>query len=140
VVMKVQGQLRVYPLWREDVFKDIARIPQQDRGSITEGSVCAISVNGRTKQLVVRGLGEELNGGIMLDEITRKALGNLQEGLSYDFMIKQTGIWGHTKWACTVSDRGARISAWIGVISIALGVLGAVLGGVGLWIAMHPPH
>jgi hypothetical protein len=138
--MQVQRKLRVYPLWREDVFKDIVRIPKQDRGGIREGSICTISTNGHTKQLIVRGLEETLNGGIMLDKITRDAMGNLQEGISYDFTIKQTGIWGHIKWACTVADRGARISAWIGVISVGLGVLGLLLGGVGLWIAEHPSH
>jgi hypothetical protein len=137
--MKVRGKFRVYPIWREDVFKDIARISQQDRGNIGEGSICTISANGYTKHLIVRGLELQLSGGIMLDEITRKAMGDLQEGVSYDFEIMEAGIWGHIKWACTVADRGSRISAWVGIISLALGFLGAVLGAVGLWIALHPP-
>ena len=136
--MKVQGKLRVYPLFREDVFKDIARIPKQNRRSIREGSVCKISANGHTKQLIVRGLEESLGGGIMLDAITREAMGNLQEGMSYDFTIRETGIWGQVNWACRVADRGARISAWIGVISIALGIVGVLLGILGLWISEHP--
>ena len=127
-------------MWREDVFKDIARIPANDRDGIREGSVCTILANGRKKELIVRGLEEQLNGGIMLDEITREALGNLQEGISYDFTITQAGILGQIRWACTVADRGARISAWIGVISIILGFVGTILGGIGLWIALHPPR
>jgi len=138
--MNVERKLRVYPIFREDVFKDIARIPKQDRGGIREGSVCAISANGHTKQLIVRGLEETLSGGIMLDEITREAMGNLQDGISYDFTIKETGTWGQIIWACTVADQGARIAAWVGVISIVLGILGAVLGGISLWIAEHPPN
>lgn len=138
--MQVKRKLRVYPLFREDVFKDIVRIPAQDRGGIREGSVCTISVNGRSKPLIVRGLEVQLSPGIMLDEITREAMGDLQQGVSYDFTIKETGIWGQIRWACTVADRGARISAWVGVISLVLGIVGAVMGGVGLWIAEHPPH
>ena len=134
----IQRNKRIYPLWREDVFKDIARIPEQDRGGIREGSICSITVNGHTKWVIVRGLEETLNDGIMLDEITRKALGNLQEGIHYDFKIKEAGICGQIKWACTVADRGARISAWIGIISILLGFLGAVLGGISLWITEFP--
>jgi hypothetical protein len=111
--MQVQRKLRVYPLWREDVFKDIARIPEQQRGGIREGSVCTVSANGCTKQLIVRGLEEALADGITLDEITRKAMGNLQEGLSYDFAIKEAGVWGQIKWACLVADRGPRIPATI---------------------------
>lgn len=137
--MQVTGKFRVYPLWREDVFKDVARIPEQDRGGIREGSVCVVCANGRMKYLIVRGLEETLSGGIMLDEITRKAMG-LQEGMSYEFSVKEAGILGQIRWACMVSDRGYRISAWVGVISLALGALGAVLGFIGLWIAMHPPH
>jgi len=78
--MKVQGKLKVYPIWREDVFKEIARIPQQDRGGIGEGCICAISANGHTKHLIVRGLEQQLAGGIMLDEMTRKAMGDLLTG------------------------------------------------------------
>ena len=137
--MQFQARLRVYPLWQEDVFRDIARIPKQDRGAVREGSVCMISVNGQSKQLIVRGLEDALNGGIMLDEITRKGLGDLQEGMSYDFTVEQAGILGQIKWACTVADAGPRISAWIGLVSVALGVIGLILGCIGLWIAKHSP-
>ena len=135
---QIQLNMKVYPLWREDVFKDIARIPEQDRGGICEGSICSITANGRTKRVIVRGLEETLNGGIMFDEITRRAMGHLQQGIHYDFTIKEAGLWGQVKWACTVADRGARISAWIGVVSIVLGIIGVVLGGIGLWIAELP--
>ena len=119
--------------------RDVPLVPEQGRGGIAEGSICTISANGHTKHLIVRGLVDTLPGGIMLDEITRKALGGLQEGIGYDFDIREAGTWGHIRWACTVADRGSRISAWIGIISLALGLLGAVLGAVGLWIALHPP-
>ena len=138
--MKVQRRLRVQQLWSKDVFKDIARIPEEDRQGIREGSVCTISVNGCKKQVIIRGLEEAHAGVIMLDEITRKNLGNLREGHQYDFTIEEAGILGQIKWACTVADRGARISAWLGIISIALGLLGAILGGVGIWISVRPPN
>ena len=137
---KVQRNLRVYPLWREDVFKDIIRIPKEDRGPIREGSVCTICANGHAKQVIVRGLEETLSGGIMLDAITREAMGNMQEGFYYDFTIKEAGVWGQIKWACTVADRGPRISAWIGIISVALGILGLALGVIGIWIAERTSH
>ena len=137
---QIQKKLRVYPLWKEDVFKDIARLPEQDREGIREGSICAVSINGHTKRLIVRGLEEQLNGGIMLDAITRKALGGLQEGMSYEFTIKQAGVLGQIRWACTVADRGARISAWIGLLSLTLGILGVFLGVISVWLAEFPPR
>ena len=135
--MQIRRTFRVYPMWQEDVFKDIARIPERSRAGIREGSICAVSVNGHTKCLIVRGLEDTLYDRIMLDEHTRKALG-VEDGGSYEFSVEETGIIGHVKWACTVSDRGYRISAWVGIISLALGMLGFILGCIGLWIALHP--
>jgi hypothetical protein len=132
----MQGKLRIYPLWKEDVFKDIARIPRQDRGDIREGSICAVSVNGRTRLLIVRGVEDTISPGIMLDALTREAMGNLQEGMTYDFTVTKSGIWQQIKWACTVADPGARIAAWIGVTSVVLGILGLALGVVGVWLAV----
>jgi hypothetical protein len=132
----MQCKLRVYPLWKEDVFKDIARIPRGDRGDIREGSICTISVNSRTKQLIVRGVEETLSPRIMLDAITREAMGDLQEGMTYDFTVTKAGIWRQIIWACTVADPGARIAAWIGVTSVMLGIAGLVLGVIGVWLAV----
>jgi hypothetical protein len=132
----ILAKLRVYPLWKEDVFRDILRLGLNDRGDLREGSVCSVSVNGRSAQLIVRGSEEALAGGIMFDEYTRRKLGSLQEGMTYEFTIRESGVLQQVWWACNVADRGARISAWIGIISIGLGVLGAILGGVGLYISM----
>jgi hypothetical protein len=123
-------------MWREDVFRDIVRIGPSDRGAIREGSICSVTVNGKTGQFIIRGLEDNLAGGIMLDEFTRQRLGGLQEGLAYDFVIRESGVFQQVWWACNVADRGARISAWIGIISVGLGVLGALLGLAGLYISM----
>jgi len=136
----VSVNLKLYPLFREDVFKDVARIGRSDRGSIREGSVCKVTANGYTKQLIVRGLEETLAGGIMLDEITRDSMGKMQTGFAYDFVIKESNFIEQIWWACTVSDRGSRISAWIGVWSLFLGIIGAALGIISIWIATHPPR
>ena len=136
----IRKQLKVYPLWKEDVFKDIARIPKADRGAIREGSVCKVTANGHTKQLIVRGLEEGLPGVIMLDEITRESMGKIETNFPYEFFIEESGPIAQIWWACTMSDSGPRVSAWIGVISIGLGILGAILGLIGFWIAEHPPH
>jgi hypothetical protein len=136
----IRAKLKVYPLFQEDVFKDIARIGRADRGPIEEGSVCKISANGHTRQLIVRGLGEQLPGVIMLDEYTRESMGKIETGFSYDFFIEESDPLAQVWWACTIADRGARISAWIGVASVGLGIVGLILGLIGVWIAEHPPH
>jgi len=126
---------RVYSLWKEDVYKDMARISEKDRGEVREGSICTATVNGHIKHLLIRGLEEQLNGGIMMDEITRKAL-DVQEGMTYEFRIHQVGLFQQIKWACTLADAGPRISAWLAVISVALGIIGLALGFIGLWISV----
>jgi hypothetical protein len=136
----VKTRLRVCRLFKEDVFKDIARIRKLDRADIREGSVCKISANGHTKHLIVRGLEEGSSGEIMLDELTRELLGKMEVGAAYDFSIEQSGPLAQLWWACTTADRGVRISAWIGVTSLALGALGAILGFVSLFIARNLSH
>lgn len=109
-------KLRVYPMREEDV--------------------CVVSVRNRTKHLIVRGAVEQLNGGIMLDEITRKAL-EVEQGMTFDFRIEHAGVFQQIRWACTLADAGPRIAAWLAVISIALGIAGLILGAIGLLISLR---
>jgi len=134
--MQTKCNLTVRKAWKDEIFRDLARIAQRDRGGIPEGSICKISTGDITKLLMVRGLDGE-SRVIRIDEVTRNAMG-IQDGVSYSFSIKSAGLWGHIWWACTVADSGARISAWIGVISVSLGLLGVLLGALGVWIAEHP--
>ena len=134
--MQIQCKLKVDKLWREDIFKDIARIHKEDRGDIHEGRVCVIIANGHTKRLIVRGIEGTHSGGIKLDEVTREAM-RIENGISYDFSIKEVGIIGNIRWACNVADGGVRISAWIGIVSVLLGIAGILLGGIGVWIAVR---
>jgi hypothetical protein len=43
---------------------------------------------------------------------------------------------GKLKWACTATDTGARIAAWIAMMSGILAIIGLILGGIGLYPAL----
>lgn len=124
-------KLRVASARSEEVVKDIIRVSRLDRGGIPSGQICKVTVEGRKKYFIVRGLSEEQNGQILMDDLSRQSLG-VDLGKQYDFEIQIAGIIGKIWWACTVTDPGARIAAWLGVLSVALGFLGVVLGALSL--------
>lgn len=116
-----------------DVFKDIVRIHQENRGPIKAGRVCKISVkNGKEKFFIVRGLPVNQNSKILMDDISREALG-VELGEEYEFEVKEAGLWGKVWWACTVADTAPRIAAQLGVLSVILGALGVILGAISLF-------
>lgn len=113
-----------------DVFKDIVRIHQDNRGSIKAGRVCKISVkNGKEKLFIVRGLPVNQNDKILMDDLSREALG-VELGKEYEFEVQETGFWGKIWWACSVADPIPRIAAQLGVLSVVLGALGVILGAI----------
>jgi hypothetical protein len=134
--MQTERELRVYPMLEDDVYKDMARIPEQHRKPIKEGSICKVSFGDHTKYLIVRGAPEQLGNGIMLDELTRNAL-EVQSGMTYTFRIKHAGPFEQIKWACTLADAGPRIAAWLAVVSVILGIVGLGLGILGIVISVH---
>jgi hypothetical protein len=122
-VRKVRAKLLVIPALKEEVYKDIARISHEDRGHVREGSICKLKANGRSRSFIVRGLGNSGSGHILLDELSRQALG-LEDQRSYEFEICPTGPLGMVVWACCVAEPGARIAAWLAVWSVALAIVG----------------
>ena len=116
----------------EDVYKDIARINKNDRGALPSGRIYMLSVNGRAKYFIVRGVSNEQPGTILLDDISREVL-NVRLGQAYDFLIERAGPIGQVRWACAVADPAGRIAAVLGVWSMVLSVVGVVLGIWAVW-------
>jgi hypothetical protein len=124
--------LIVGPARTDDVFKDIVRINHHDRENVPAGRICKISICNRSRFLIARGLPESQRGKILLDDLAREAL-EVKVGSKYDFQINRVGLWGQLRWACSVSDPGARIAAWLGVLSLLLGLLGLAIGIWSIW-------
>lgn len=129
--------LEVRQLDAEDVFKDIARIHESQRGGLPLGTICKISVGKASRYLSIRGLPAETlerrklptqaPNYILLDEVARSDLG-LKLQSKYRFKIVPASWCGRVWWACSATDPAARVSALIATWSLALAVIGLVLG------------
>jgi len=128
--------LLVKSIGNEDVYRDRVRIPVVHRGTIEEGSVCRLSVSGKSVLTEVRGIstnvGDPSPGNVILtDEIVRGKL-LIFTHQEYQFEIEEVGWLGQFIWAWGASDPTARIAARLGVLGFILGVIGAVLGLIAL--------
>jgi hypothetical protein len=126
-------KLTVRQLPVEDIYKDLVRIPEihrQDSESATilEGTICKLSVSGGKSKLVsVRGCGASEEPKILMDDRTRKEL-HVDDRREYEFELRPTTWWGHSRWAWSASDPAYRIPARLCVVSVALGAIGLALG------------
>lgn len=125
----------------EDVYRDIARVPEVHRKDrkgkmIEEGNVCRLTCEGRSTYVLLRGKGDEAEGAIWLDERTRNRLG-ITAGSQRGFEFCPAGIWGQTCWAWSASDPSYRVSARLAVLSLALGVAGLLLGLLSIWLSVR---
>lgn len=125
--------LVVHQVNEADVYKDIARINEDKRGDIPEGTICtlsAIGTRGNSKLVQVRGLGKRATTQdkalILLDDITRNYL-HIECQKPYSFTISPVGWLGQFRWACHASEPGLRIAARLGLYSFVLGILSLVL-------------
>jgi hypothetical protein len=129
-------RLRVLRTDQGDVYRDIARVPEQFRTTqkgkiIPEGSVCRLSSGKRTALAVVRGKSDrESENAIWLDERLRNRL-DLQAGAPAEIHFKPVWFLGGVRWAWNASDLAYRSMARLAVGSVALGVIGLALGIVG---------
>ena len=123
-------KLQVHQLGGNDIYKDIVRVPEVHRLTpscqrIPDGVICKLSVNEKSRYVVVRGHGKSVDALIRMDEKTRDALGvNEREWHEFDFT--RSGWWGQLRWALGASEAGYRISSWLGVLGLMLGVLGFI--------------
>jgi hypothetical protein len=127
-------QLTVRSARSDDVYKDIARIGRDDRGKFRTGRPYRFSVNGRSVPLVLRGVGAQNRGAILIDEATRSRLG-VQYGKPYEFQVRELGFFAELWWGWGSSDPTVRSMSRVAVISLGLGTLSVILGLLGIVLA-----
>jgi hypothetical protein len=133
-------KLEVANIHWNDVYKDIARIPDRYRidikgRQIPEGRICRVTVGNNSALLSLRGQNEHSSPVIHIDEKIRQDLGLIVGSELLDFQFRPVGWIGQFRWAWRASDAAYRIAARLGLLSVILGIIGVVLGGVGIWIA-----
>lgn len=120
-------KLTVKQAAREDVYRDLIRIPEKYRldykeKPITEGAICRIAVKDKSIYAILRGCGTNKERYIYIDERLRNRL-DIQSNQEVDFIIKRVGLWGQFMWAWNSSDPAYRIAARLGLLSVVLGIL-----------------
>jgi len=134
-----QIRLRVEAADREDVYRDIARMPEAYRTDckgrrISEGEVVKLTTRERSVFVLARGCGNSTEPIIRLDERVRNRLG-VYTGQEAEFRIQQVRLPGQFRWAWSASDPAYRIVARLAVLSVVLGAVGLVLGLCSLWLS-----
>ena len=125
-------QLVVHAANREDIYRDVARVPEKHRldaggQQIPEGSVCRVVTPRSSTYVILRGLADSSEPVIRLDERQRNLLG-LSQGDEVLFRFEKAGWWGELRWACNASEPAYRLASRLGVVSALLGLLGLLLG------------
>jgi hypothetical protein len=120
-------RLEVRQIADEDVYKDIVRVPEIHRidngKAIEEAKVCLIGGTPRSSFVVLRGYQDSTKAEIHMDERTRKRLGDIKVGQSYDFTFTRAGLPGELQWAWNASETGYRVASRLAVIGLILGLL-----------------
>lgn len=133
-------KLEVQHLPAEDAWKDIIRVDNDSRNNpcgkhIPRGAICRITVNDKSRWVVMHGL-KHKHGVVQMDLSTRNAL-DLEPGTSYDFTLQRLS-WFRSLWfPWKASDPIYRVPAQLSLISLALGIIGLVLGLVPVWDKFH---
>ncbi len=123
----------------EDIYKDIVRVPEEHRRdvigeTIEESTVCKITANHKSTYAVLRGtrgVQAKPEAVAMMDDKTRNRLG-LKKGDEIEFGFKHSRFWGQWWWAWNASETAFRVATRLALVSLALGLLGFVLGVIAL--------
>lgn len=133
-------RLRVKKASKEDVYRDIVRVPELYRKdfkgkTIPEGNVCKISSKNNSIFAIVKGKGDAEEESIWLDERERNLLG-LLVGEEVEFKFRSVGLFGQICWGWRASDIGYRVATRLAVASVVLGIFGFLLGILSLLLAL----
>jgi len=130
-------ELTVGQIDRDNVFNDVVRVHLDHRRFAKAGKLIVVEHNGRSIRAVARGAPQQDKSRIWLDLRCREKLG-LRPNAKGSFVFRKASWWDEFVWAWHASDAASRIAARIGLVSVGLGLLGAALGGLSLWLALAP--
>lgn len=135
----MSSRLHVRYAAKDDVYRDIARVPEPHRkdprgNTIPEGEVCRLSVGEKSALVLLRGQGDTTEAAIWLDERTRNRLA-LTPDQDAEVEIQPVGLYGQLCWAWEASDPAYRVVARLAVLSVVLGAVGLVLGMASIFLS-----
>lgn len=120
--MHYEKTLVVKDAQRNDVQRDTVRVHWRDRGNFKKGHIVRVTANNKTRPLVMRGLGDNRQGQILMDFIIREEFELKSDG-SYKFRFDSVGPWGKLEWARNHSDPSIRIATWVAICAVSIGII-----------------
>jgi hypothetical protein len=135
-------RLLVHHLSEDEVYRDIARIPEEYRKApngqrVDRGNVCELFCRDTCKKAFIVLYGSRHEGAdIGIDNRTRKKL-DVYADHRYDFELRASGFWGEISWALGSGDVVHRFSSRIALLSLILGLTGVALGILALFLSRH---
>lgn len=130
-------ELEVVNVANEDVMSDIVRVDISHRPFSRAGQVIVVRHGSKKVRLVARGPTGVKKHQIRLDSATRRVLG-VAPGQTASLEFHEAGWWDGLVWAWHATDAMPRVAARLGVVSVALGFVGAALGAWSLFLTLAP--
>ena len=127
--------LKIVELSSADVFEDMVRVHQSHRPEVPAGRILWMKHGRRRRLLAARGSHHNTVGQAAIDLKTRRELRIPRYGEVVEITFEKANWAWSVVWACTASNPIARIAAWLGVVSVMLGLLGVALGVWSLYLS-----
>ena len=128
--------LKVAPAPAVDVFHDMVRVHLTHRPFANAGRIIIVR-HGRNRILAVaRGAPKNCRDTIWLDLRAREQLDVAPSTVS-EFYFEEAGLLAEIRWAWSATDAMPRVAARLGAISVALGFIGLLLGGLSVWLSLR---
>lgn len=126
---------------REDIYKDVARVPevyrQDKRGeTVPEGSVRKVQVGAKSTFVILRGDKDSSDATIRLDDKTRTTLG-VERGEEAVFDFDTSHLWDNFRWGWKATEIGYQTATRLALLSLLVGAIGLILGLIGLSLAFR---
>jgi hypothetical protein len=135
-------KLLVHHLSEHEVYRDIARIPEEYRKDVhgqrvDRGNVCELLCKETGNKAFVVLYGSRREGAhIGVDNRTRRKL-DIKPDHSYEFELISSGFWGEVRWALESGDVVHRFSSRIALVSLILGLAGIALGILSVYLSLR---
>ena len=132
-------ELKVIELRTADVFQDMVRVHRIHRPAIPAGRIFRVRHVTKSVLLVARGARANQRNTFAIDLKTRQALGIPRYGEDVEVTFSNANPVDELVWGWRASEPVSRIASRLGLLSVVLGAIGAVLGAWSLWLTMSAP-
>lgn len=129
--MSDECEFEVAEALQRDVGRDRVRIHYSRRDGAKRFVILRLQGNGTTA--LVSALGHESDVNIIRMDYDLRSMFGVNKGEKIRLKVSRAGLRGKLCWYLSATDPAVHIPAWLATLSVCLGAIGVVLGGVSLW-------